>query len=283
MADGSEKKIEEVKKGEFVLTADPETGELQARQVTATITGDGVKHLVTLTVDPDGKDGEAKPSKITATAGHAFWLPDYGRWAEAGDLAPGAWLQTAAGTWAQVTAVDDTHRGQRVHNLSVEGQRTFFVLAGGTELLVHNEGVVPLNCPASELAQISMAARMENGVAAGQNVAVYRIGSGADARYLAAANVPKGKHSEEVLDAYLNKNGISPDDVTGIYSERQPCTDLKHMCAVRVGRYKNAANDIGWSLNPDGPGWSGFNKAKIREAMDGYSPASGLPTFEWIT
>jgi hypothetical protein len=55
------------------------------------------------------------------------------------------------------------------------------------------------------------------------------------------------------------------------------------MCAVGVGRYKNAARGIEWSLNPDGPGWSGFNKARIREAMDGFSPTSGLPGYEWIT
>ncbi|MGC9535420.1 hypothetical protein [Streptomyces sp. UG1] len=64
MADGSTKNIEGLKEGEYVLASDPETGNLQARQVTDTITGDGVKHLVTLTVDPDGKDGKAKPSKI---------------------------------------------------------------------------------------------------------------------------------------------------------------------------------------------------------------------------
>ncbi|MGW0999840.1 polymorphic toxin-type HINT domain-containing protein, partial [Streptomyces sp. NPDC002523] len=105
-----------------------------------TITGDGLKHLVTLTVDPDGKNGKAKPSKITATANHLFWLPDYGTWAEAGDLEPGMWLQTAAGTWVQITAIDDTHRSQKVHNLTVDGQHTYYVLAGGSPLLVHNSG-----------------------------------------------------------------------------------------------------------------------------------------------
>ncbi|WP_354670079.1 DNRLRE domain-containing protein [Streptomyces sp. S.PNR 29] len=139
MADGSTKAIEDVKTGDLVLASDPETGNLQARPVTDTITGDGVKHLVTLTVDPDGKDGKAKPSKITATANHPFWLPDYGRWADAGDLEPGMWLQTAAGTWVQITAIDDVHHSQRVRNLSVDGQHTFFVVAGGWSVLVHND------------------------------------------------------------------------------------------------------------------------------------------------
>ncbi|WP_228039807.1 golvesin C-terminal-like domain-containing protein [Streptomyces chromofuscus] len=139
MADGSTKAIEDVKQGEWVLASDPETGDLQARPVTDTITGDGVKHLVTLTIDPDSKDGKAKPSTITATANHPFWLPDYGRWAEAGELEPGMWLQTAAGTWVQITAIDNAHRSQKVHNLTVDGQHTYYVLAGDSSVLVHND------------------------------------------------------------------------------------------------------------------------------------------------
>ncbi|WP_307805055.1 RHS repeat-associated core domain-containing protein [Streptomyces sp. VRA16 Mangrove soil] len=140
MADGSKKAIEKVAKGEYVVAADPETGNLQARAVADTITGDGLNHLVTLTVDADGKHGKAKPSTITATANHPFWLPDFGHWAEAGELEPGMWLQTAAGTWVQITAIDETHRAQRVHNLSVEGQATYYVAAGSTSALVHNSG-----------------------------------------------------------------------------------------------------------------------------------------------
>ncbi|ELS57260.1 golvesin C-terminal-like domain-containing protein [Streptomyces viridochromogenes] len=142
MADGSTKNIEDLKEGEYVLASDPETGNLQARQITDTRSHKGQKHLVTLTVDPDGKD---KPSKITATAEHPFWLPDYGRWVDAGDLAPGMWLQTAAGTWVQITAIDEAHRTQRVHNLTVDGQHTYYVAAGGAAVLVHNAG-----CPTAD-------------------------------------------------------------------------------------------------------------------------------------
>jgi RHS repeat-associated protein len=138
MADGSKRNIEDVKEGEFVLASDPETGNLQARQITDTRNHSGVKHLITLTVDPDGKDGDAKPETITATDEHPFWLPDFGRWANAEDLEPGMWLQTSAGTWVQITAIDETHRTQRVHNLTVDGVHTYYVQAGATPLLVHN-------------------------------------------------------------------------------------------------------------------------------------------------
>ncbi|WP_406725816.1 polymorphic toxin-type HINT domain-containing protein [Streptomyces sp. GD-15H] len=131
--------LEDLKEGEYVLASDPETGDLRARQITDTRDHSGVKHLVTLAVDPDGKDGDAKPGKITATDEHPFWLPDFGRWADAEDLEPGMWLQTSAGTWVQITAIDDTHRTQRVHNLTVGGPHTYFVAVGSAAVLVHND------------------------------------------------------------------------------------------------------------------------------------------------
>ncbi|MFE7393419.1 RHS repeat-associated core domain-containing protein [Streptomyces sp. NPDC057582] len=125
MADGSTKNIEDLKEGEYVLASDPETGDLQARQITDTRNHSGVKHLITLTVDPDGKNGKAQASSITATDEHPFWLPDFGKWVNAEDLEPGMWLQTSAGTWTQITAIDDTHRSERVHNLTVDGAHTY--------------------------------------------------------------------------------------------------------------------------------------------------------------
>jgi RHS repeat-associated protein len=152
MADGSTKDIEDLKEGEFVLAADPETGDVQGRQITDTRDHAGKKTLVTLTVDTDGEDGDAKPSKITSTDEHPYWVPDFGTWFAAGELKPGMWLQTAAGTWVQITAVDVTHRGQRVHNLTVEGQHDFYVQVGGVHVLTHNEDrrVAPGTCPISD-------------------------------------------------------------------------------------------------------------------------------------
>ncbi|MEV5935949.1 Hint domain-containing protein [Streptomyces sp. NPDC052079] len=121
MADGTLRDIEDLELGDLVPATGVETGESAARPVTDTRDNRGEKHLVTLTVDPDGKDGEAKPGKVTSTDAHLYWLPDYGRWVPAKDLAPGMWLQTSAGTWVQITAIDTAHRTDRVYNLTVEG------------------------------------------------------------------------------------------------------------------------------------------------------------------
>ncbi|MFD7442329.1 DNRLRE domain-containing protein [Streptomyces sp. NPDC059909] len=140
LADGSTKNIESLEVGDQVVATDPETGDTRSRMVTDTRNHEAGKDLVTLTVDPDGKDGEAKPGTITSTAGHLYWLPDYGKWVAAAELRSGMWLQTSAGTWVQITAVDTAHRTARVYNLSVEGVHTYYAVAGETAVLVHNCG-----------------------------------------------------------------------------------------------------------------------------------------------
>ncbi|GAB2884979.1 hypothetical protein GCM10027074_61920 [Streptomyces deserti] len=137
MADGTTKPIEDVKVGDKVAASDVETDDTQTRTVTRTIKGDGTKHLVTITVDTDGRAG-GKTSTLTATDGHPFWVPDVGRWVDAGNLKPGQWLSTGSGSWIQVTAVKARTAKATVHNLTVEGLHTYYVLAGTTPTLVHN-------------------------------------------------------------------------------------------------------------------------------------------------
>ncbi|MFI0420489.1 RHS repeat-associated core domain-containing protein [Spongiactinospora sp. 9N601] len=140
MADGTHKPIEQVKVGDKVLAADPETGKTHAQPVTAIITGTGIKHLVQITVDTDGNRGGVTGDLI-ATIDHPFWLPDLRTWSDAGTLQSGAWLQTSAGTWIQVGAVDTWIAYQQVYNLAVAGTHTYHIAAGGTGVLVHNCGV----------------------------------------------------------------------------------------------------------------------------------------------
>ncbi|NUT32082.1 MAG: DNRLRE domain-containing protein [Hamadaea sp.] len=137
LAGGDSKPIEELQVGDRVAAADVESSQVQSRPVTALITGDGVKHLYTITVDTDGAAG-SQTGTLVATDGHPFWLPDAGAWVPAKKLQPGMWLQTASGTWVQVTAVTTGTQKQRVHNLTVDGVHTYYVLAGDEPVLVHN-------------------------------------------------------------------------------------------------------------------------------------------------
>ncbi|MGP3634421.1 golvesin C-terminal-like domain-containing protein [Streptomyces sp. 24-1644] len=138
MADGSHKAIEELEVGDRVTATDVEGDDTRGRVVTDTRSHEGDKHLVTLTVESKEESGKKAKGKITSTAGHEYWLPAAGRWVKAGELEPGTWLRTAAGTWVQVTAVEHTNRHARVYNLTVDGVHDYYVLAGGLDLLVHN-------------------------------------------------------------------------------------------------------------------------------------------------
>ncbi|GAA1750476.1 hypothetical protein GCM10009747_04780 [Agromyces humatus] len=137
LADGSTVPIENVELGDEVLATDPETGQTASKPVTALITGAGEKDLTTISIAAQGGDGAGT---VVATDGHPFWVPEIGRWVDAGDLLPGDWLSTSAGTLVQVTAVAHDHREQAVHNLTVADTHTYYVAAGADAVLVHNCG-----------------------------------------------------------------------------------------------------------------------------------------------
>jgi hypothetical protein len=140
MADGTTKRIKDVHIGDKVLATDPETGKTKAETVTAEIKGSGLKHLVKVTIDTDGKAGN-KTASVTATDGHPFWVPQLGEWIDATDLKAGEWLTVSSGARVQITALTRwTARAFTVHNLTVSELHTYYVFAGGTALLVHNIG-----------------------------------------------------------------------------------------------------------------------------------------------
>ncbi|MEU4563631.1 RHS repeat-associated core domain-containing protein [Actinoplanes sp. NPDC023936] len=139
MADGSTKQIEDVQVGDTVEATDPTTGKTGDRVVTDLIVGEGQKDLVEITVDVDGDAGN-RTGTITATDGHPFWVDDLGRWVEAGDLEPGYRFETADHRPAEVVTTRAWTEHERVHNLTVDGLHTYYVVAGESSVLVHNCG-----------------------------------------------------------------------------------------------------------------------------------------------
>ncbi|MGW6563683.1 polymorphic toxin-type HINT domain-containing protein, partial [Streptomyces hydrogenans] len=142
LADGTSKPIKDLKPGDQVMATDETTGETTGKNVAATITGDGEKHLVRVTVDTDGDKGTAT-APITATDGHPFWIPALNKWVDAKDLKPGQWLRTSAGTHVQITTVQAWTQTANVRNLTVADFHTYYVLAGATPVLVHNSDCGP--------------------------------------------------------------------------------------------------------------------------------------------
>ncbi|MFI1386383.1 polymorphic toxin-type HINT domain-containing protein [Embleya sp. NPDC020886] len=133
MADGSAKPIQDIAPGDTVLATDPESGESKTRTVLAAITTEDDKDFVDVTVKTDQGD-----ASIIATTNHPFWSPQTEQWINAGDLKPGQWLQTSTGTWVQVGATRQFREQHRTHDLTVDTDHTYYVLAGAMPVLVHN-------------------------------------------------------------------------------------------------------------------------------------------------
>jgi RHS repeat-associated protein len=147
MADGSTKPISEVKIGDRVLATDPTTGRTGGRAVTDVIVGDGEKHLVEITVDTDGAQGDRVDGArtgadgtgaITATDEHPFWVAGEDRWVGAGELRPGQRIASSDGGTATMLATRAWTEQEQVYNLTVDELHTFYVVANGIDLLAHN-------------------------------------------------------------------------------------------------------------------------------------------------
>ncbi|MFI0449616.1 polymorphic toxin-type HINT domain-containing protein [Actinomadura sp. 6N118] len=137
LADGTRKAIDHIKIGDKVLATDPETGKTTPRPVLDTIVGAGTKTLVQLTIDSSATK-KSKSGVLISTDNHPFWVVDKKQWLDAGQLKPGMWLRTSAGTHVQITAIKTWTKYQQVYNLTVETDPTYYVVAGTTPVLVHN-------------------------------------------------------------------------------------------------------------------------------------------------
>jgi hypothetical protein len=142
MADGTTKPIEEVEIGDSVIATDPETGQTAAKLVIATIIGAGTKKLAEVIVDVDGNQGD-RAERVLATENHPFWDPESETWTTAGQLNAGDQLLTATGVRVEVSNVRPWTTNNPVHNLTIADIHTYYVLAGDTPVLVHNDGGAP--------------------------------------------------------------------------------------------------------------------------------------------
>ncbi|WP_406290982.1 hypothetical protein [Embleya sp. NBC_00896] len=73
---------------------------------------------------------------MIATANHPFRAPDLRDWINVGDLKLGQWPQTPTAR-VRIGATRIRAREQRTHDLTVDDDHTYYVLAGTTPVLVH--------------------------------------------------------------------------------------------------------------------------------------------------
>ncbi|MEU8424365.1 RHS repeat-associated core domain-containing protein [Micromonospora sp. NPDC048835] len=130
MADGTTKRFDEIKAGDEVMAADPETGEQGPRVIT-----DVWVH------QDDLVDLQLVGDTLTTTEDHPFWNRTDRQWQRADELDAGDLVLTVDGGSRPVLGIRAS--GAQIalaYNLSVAGIHTYYVIAGSTPVLVHNEG-----------------------------------------------------------------------------------------------------------------------------------------------
>jgi hypothetical protein len=122
--------IEEIELGDYVLSRNERTGELEYREVVGLFVRDNQQ-----IVHVELEDEEGNTTSIGATVEHPFWV-GYRGWVGARELLPGDEVFTSRGGWLRVTGSIWLSEGQTVYNFEVDGFHNYFVGEAGA--WVHN-------------------------------------------------------------------------------------------------------------------------------------------------
>jgi RHS repeat-associated protein len=135
MADGTTKPIANVAVGDWVQSSDPPTGQTTAEPVIA-LHYNYDTDLADITL----KSGTGTVTVLHTTWHHAFWNDTTQQWTEAADLKRGTQLHTINGDTAYVVAVRTWTGLHDMRDLTIADVHSYYVLAGNTPVLVHNNG-----------------------------------------------------------------------------------------------------------------------------------------------
>ncbi|WP_245563635.1 polymorphic toxin-type HINT domain-containing protein [Longispora albida] len=135
MADGTKEPIGDIDLGDEVMATDPATGETKAEPVTI-LHSNRDTELTELTVADENGETET----LSTTQNHPFWDATSGAWADAGKLVPGRELYTIDGHRITVIEVRNHTGSKQMRDLTVANLHTYYVVAAGAPVLVHNNG-----------------------------------------------------------------------------------------------------------------------------------------------
>jgi hypothetical protein len=133
LADGTSKPIADVAVGDRVASADPASATVDTGTVVQRHRNRDTALADVTVSDPTGAD------LLHTTADHRFWDQTTKKWTEAASLRPGDALRTTGSATATVRSVRPFAGSQTMFNLTVTDLHTYFVLAGKTPVLVHND------------------------------------------------------------------------------------------------------------------------------------------------
>jgi hypothetical protein len=183
---------------------------------------------------------------LHTTANHPFWDDTTHAWAPAGKLRAGEALNTATNQHVYVVSTHPTSGTANRWNLTVQQLHTYYVVAGGTTVLVHNTcGEIPYN--SNKLSNAAYNARVGAGVGSGRNVAVARVPGWNDPKtgdLVIGFSKGNGYHSENHILDQMAAKGFDPEQITELYSERQPCP----VCGPMLDGALSPGTPISWSV-----------------------------------
>ncbi len=136
MADGSTKPIEEIERGDLILSDDPNDEIGPEPRIVIEKFQNYTFRLIYIGIDSDG-DGIVD-GKFQATGEHPIWTQNRG-WRNAEDLVKGDVFQDYNSGSVAVVSVASKTNSSDTYNLEVEGMHTFFIAVNGTSVLVHNK------------------------------------------------------------------------------------------------------------------------------------------------
>ncbi|MEU7519467.1 polymorphic toxin-type HINT domain-containing protein [Kitasatospora aureofaciens] len=192
LADGTSQAIETLQTGDQVQATDPTTGKTEPKPVTHTIRTPDDEHFTDLTLQATASTSDSrKAENLTSTQHHPFWDQTTQRWTNASELHTGDELRTADGRTLTVLTVRnyDTNP-QAAYDLTVADRHTYYVLAGATPVLVHND-----NC--DETVDFAHGTTMESA----RNIAANGLDSGANVANSVYSKAPGSFYAIQVDQA----------------------------------------------------------------------------------
>jgi Xanthomonas XOO_2897-like deaminase/Pretoxin HINT domain len=257
LADGKKQAISTLKTGQKVLATDTKTGKNKAETITAILVHDD-DDLYDLKVRVDGRT-----AVIDTTSNHLFWAPDSHRWIKAAALKYGTHLRTPSGGPAvALGGYAPSNRSGWMWDLTITPSHDFYVLPfyslpdtngdivpndGDASVLVHNcDGQI--DYASTELGRAAYSARVAAGVGAGRNVAAASV-EGLDDPVIGFSQ-GSGFHAEDDILDQLAEQGIDPERITSLYSEREPCPVCKPLLREVLRPGTPTSWSVPWGSNP---------------------------------
>ncbi|WSX17942.1 polymorphic toxin-type HINT domain-containing protein [Streptomyces sp. NBC_00988] len=295
MAGGKTKKIGRIKTGDKVESADASTGEHRgSREVVATLVHYD-KDLIDVTVSV----GHGRTATLHTTSKHPFWDVTLHTWVPAGKLTPGHALTAEDGHSVRIARVRTTPGAAYRYNLTVRELHTYYVVAGGVPVLVHNVCGKERHAPSCEcgtpgngirgvspasgdtvvlgLAEVGepLAQRLGAMTFNGDNYSVIHKDGGGNAQWINEVNAAVGNRDINIVVDLGGLDDAQEDPVLVFHNAATKGRAAKKVEDVRGTEWEMGRIQYHVFVNESRP-WSGIqwfrNGVDITEQMQDYTP-----------